>query len=130
MQVRVEGEVPLGVTAKDIVLSIIGRIGIGGGIGHVIEYTGSAIRGLSMEGRMTVCNMSIEGGARAGLIAPDDTTFAYLEGRPHAPKGKAWEEALEDWRSLVTDDDAVFDKEVELDAAAPLPPVAWGTNPA
>src|SRR5438046_121692 len=95
MQVQVEDELPVGVTAKDIVLGIIGRIGIGGGIGHVIEYTGRAIRGLSMEGRMTVCNMSIEGGARAGLIAPDDTTFAYVEGRPHAPRGAAWEEALD-----------------------------------
>src|SRR6266571_2642026 len=94
MQVRVDGELPMGVTAKDVVLSIIGRIGIGGGIGRVIEYTGSAIRGLSMEGRLTVCNMSIEGGARAGMIAPDDTTFAYLEGRPHAPKGPHWERAL------------------------------------
>src|SRR5437016_6583647 len=98
MQVRVEGELPLGISAKDIILSIIGRIGIGGGIGHVIEYTGSAIRGLSMEGRMTVCNMSIEGGARAGVIAPDDTTFAYVEGRPHAPKGSAWQQALDAWR--------------------------------
>src|SRR5256714_14025154 len=99
MQVRVEGELPLGVSAKDIILSIIGRIGIGGGIGHVIEYTGSAIRGLSMEGRMTVCNMSIEGGARAGMIAADDITFCYLEGRPDAPKGFAWEAALDAWRA-------------------------------
>src|SRR5919201_1589332 len=95
LEVRVEGDLPLGVTAKDIILGIIGRIGVGGGVGHVVEYTGSAIRGLSMEGRMTVCNMSIEGGARAGLIAPDETTFAYLEGRPHAPKGAAWEQALD-----------------------------------
>src|ERR1051325_2402093 len=103
MEVRVDGELPVGVTAKDIVLGIIGRIGIGGGIGHVIEYTGSAIRSLSMEGRMTVCNMSIEAGARAGMIAPDEATFAYLEGRPHAPKGAAWEQALDSWRQLRTD---------------------------
>src|SRR5438132_7468159 len=114
MQVRVEGEVPLGVTAKDIVLSIIGRIGIGGGIGHVIEYTGSAIRGLSMEGRMTVCNMSIEGGARAGMIAPDDTTFRYLEGRPHAPRRAAWEAALDAWRALKTDPGAVYERSVTI----------------
>src|SRR5712691_1012345 len=130
MQVRVEGELPLGVTAKDIVLNIIGRIGIGGGIGHVIEYTGSAIRALSMEGRMTVCNMSIEGGARAGMIAPDDTTFAYLEGRPHAPKGADWERALYEWRSLATDKDAAFDKEVVIDGSRLVPYVSWGTNPA
>src|SRR5438309_3188154 len=103
MEVRVDGQLSVGVTAKDIILGVIGRIGIGGGVGHVIEYTGSAIRGLSMEGRMTVCNMSIEGGARAGMIAPDDTTFAYLEGRPHAPKGADWERALDYWRTLGTD---------------------------
>jgi 3-isopropylmalate/(R)-2-methylmalate dehydratase large subunit len=129
MQVRVEGDVPLGVTAKDIVLSIIGRIGIGGGIGHVIEYTGSAIRGLSMEGRMTVCNMSIEGGARAGLIAPDDITFAYLEGRPHAPKRSAWGQALDAWRELRTDADASYDRVVDMDATKLVPHVTWGTNP-
>jgi 3-isopropylmalate/(R)-2-methylmalate dehydratase large subunit len=129
MQVRVEGELPLGVNAKDIILSIIGRIGIGGGIGHVIEYTGSAIRGLSMEGRMTVCNMSIEGGARAGLIAPDDTTFAYLEGRAHAPKGSAWQQALEAWRELRTDADANYDRVVDMDATKLVPHVTWGTNP-
>jgi 3-isopropylmalate/(R)-2-methylmalate dehydratase large subunit len=130
MQVRVEGTLPLGVTAKDIVLSIIGRIGIGGGIGHVIEYTGSAIRNLSMEGRMTVCNMSIEGGARAGMIAPDDTTFAYLEGRPHAPKGeKAWAQALDAWRDLHTDAGATYARTVEVDAAQLVPHVTWGTNP-
>src|SRR5205085_6311562 len=117
MEVRVDGELPVGVTAKDIVLGIIGRIGIGGGIGHVVEYTGSAIRNLSMEGRMTVCNMSIEGGARAGMIAPDDTTFAYVEGRPYAPKGQLWNEALDYWRSLPTDPDATFDKVVTLNAA-------------
>jgi 3-isopropylmalate/(R)-2-methylmalate dehydratase large subunit len=129
MAVTVEGEAPAGVTAKDIVLSIIARIGTGGGIGSVIEYRGAAIRALSMEGRMTVCNMSIEAGARAGLIAPDDTTFAYLEGRPHAPRGKAWEQALDAWRALPTDADARFDQEVTIDAASLRPSVSWGTNP-
>jgi 3-isopropylmalate/(R)-2-methylmalate dehydratase large subunit len=129
MEVRVSGQLPTGVTAKDIVLGIIGKIGIGGGVGHVIEYTGDAIRGLSMEGRMTVCNMSIEGGARAGMIAPDDTTFAYLEGRPHAPKGAAWEQALDTWRELRTDPGAQYERFVELDAAALIPHVTWGTNP-
>ena len=112
MAVTVEGELPAGVTAKDVVLAIIGRIGTGGGIGSVIEYRGSAIRALSMEGRMTVCNMSIEAGARAGLVAPDDTTFAYLEGRSTRPPAPAWERALDEWRGLVTDDGAAFDKEV------------------
>ena len=130
MAVTVEGELPAGVTAKDVILAIIGRIGTGGGIGSVIEYRGSAIRSLSMEGRMTVCNMSIEAGARAGMVAPDDTTFAYLEGRRHAPTGTDWERALDDWRGLVTDDGASFDKEVALDAATLLPHVTWGTNPA
>ena len=130
MAITVDGDLPAGVTAKDIILAIIGRIGTGGGVGNVVEYRGSAIRSLSMEGRMTVCNMSIEGGAKAGMIAPDDTTFAYLEGRPHAPTGKAWEQALDDWRSLATDEDATFDKEVVLDAAALTPHVSWGTNPA
>jgi 3-isopropylmalate/(R)-2-methylmalate dehydratase large subunit len=129
MAVVVDGELPVGVVAKDIVLAIIGRIGTGGGIGHVIEYRGSAIRSLSMEGRMTVCNMSIEGGARAGMIAPDDTTFAYLEGREYAPKGKDWEAALDAWRALSTDADATFDKEVFIDATALRPHVSWGTNP-
>ena len=129
MAVTVEGELPAGVTAKDIVLAIIGRIGTAGGIGSVIEYRGSAIRALSMEGRMTVCNMSIEAGARAGMVAPDDTTFAYVEGRQYAPTGAAWERALEEWRSLVTDGDASFDKEVLFDAATLRPAVTWGTNP-
>jgi 3-isopropylmalate/(R)-2-methylmalate dehydratase large subunit len=130
MAITVDGELPLGTTPKDVVLAIIGRIGTGGGIGSVIEYRGSVFRNMSMEGRMTVCNMSIEAGARAGLVAPDDTTFAYLEGRKHAPKGAAWEQALDDWRSLVTDADAAFDKEVALDGAKIRPHVSWGTNPA
>jgi 3-isopropylmalate/(R)-2-methylmalate dehydratase large subunit len=129
MAVTVEGTLPGGVTAKDVILAVIGRIGTGGGIGSIIEYRGPAIRGLSMEGRMTVCNMSIEAGARAGLVAPDDTTFAYLKGRRHAPRGAAWERALDDWRSLPTDEGAGFDKEVALDAAAIAPHVSWGTNP-
>ena len=129
MEVVVDGALPAGVTAKDIILAVIGRIGTGGGMGHVIEYRGSAIRGLSVEGRMTVCNMSIEAGARAGMVAPDDTTFAYLEGRPHAPSGRAWEAALESWRGLTTDDGAAFDRSVALDATALEPHVSWGTNP-
>src|SRR5919199_1294237 len=129
MEVRVDGELPVGVTAKDLALALIGRIGIGGGVGHVIEYTGSAIRGLSMEGRMTVCNMSIEAGARAGMIAPDDKTFAYLEGRPHAPKGADWECALDYWRGLATGPGARYDQVVVLDAAQLVPYVTWGTNP-
>src|SRR4051794_14422675 len=120
MAITVDGDLSVGVTAKDIILAIIGRIGTGGGVGHVVEYRGSAIRSLSMEGRMTVCNMSIEGGARAGMIAPDDTTFAYLEGRRFAPTGKDWEVALDHWRSLTTDEDATFDKEVAIDAASLL----------
>ncbi len=130
MAITVQGSPPPGVTAKDIVLAIIERIGTGGGIGSVIEYRGDAIRALSMEGRMTVCNMSIEAGARAGLIAPDDTTFAYLDGRKFAPKGAVWESALDDWRTLVTDADATFDKEVVIDAPTLRPYVTWGTNPA
>src|SRR5918993_659077 len=130
MAVTVDGDLPLGATAKDVILAIIGRIGTGGGIGSVIEYRGGVIRSLSMEGRMTVCNISIEAGAKAGLIAPDDTTFAYVEGRRHAPSGAAWERALDDWRSLPTDDGAAFDKAVDIDAAEIVPHVSWGTNPA
>ena len=129
MEVRVDGELKPGVTAKDVILGIIGRIGVGGGIGHVIEYTGSAIRGLSMEARMTVCNMSIEGGARAGMVAPDDTTYRYLEGRPYAPSGANWEKALEYWQSLPTDPGATYDKVVQIDANSLAPHVTWGTNP-
>ncbi|HEX3947946.1 MAG TPA: 3-isopropylmalate dehydratase large subunit [Acidimicrobiales bacterium] len=130
MAVTVDGDLPAGVTAKDVVLAVIGRIGTGGGMGHVIEYRGSAIRSLSMEGRMTVCNMSIEGGARAGMVAPDDTTFEYLEGRRHAPKGAAWDQAVAYWSTLPTDDGATFDKDVALDAGLLVPYVSWGTNPA
>jgi 3-isopropylmalate/(R)-2-methylmalate dehydratase large subunit len=130
MSVTVEGELAPGVTAKDVALAIIGAIGTGGGIGHIIEYRGSAIRGLSMEGRMTLCNMSIEGGARAGLVAPDETTFAYLKDRDRAPQGAEWEAAVSYWRTLPTDEGATFDKEVALDAAAITPHVTWGTNPA
>ena len=130
MAVTVEGDLPEGVSAKDVILGIINRIGTGGGVGHVIEYRGSAIRSLSMEGRMTVCNMSIEAGARAGMVAPDDTTFAYVEGRAHASKGAEWEAALDEWRTLPSDPDAAFDAEVEIDAARLKPYVSWGTNPA
>jgi len=130
MAVNVDGEVPAGVTAKDIVLAIIGRIGTGGGIGHIIEYRGSAIRALSMEGRMTVCNMSIEAGAKAGLIAPDQTTYDYLQGRDRAPSGADWDAAVADWSTLGTDEGASFDREVHIDAATLTPHVTWGTNPA
>jgi 3-isopropylmalate/(R)-2-methylmalate dehydratase large subunit len=129
MEVRVDGRLHDGVTAKDIILAIIARIGIGGGTGHVIEYTGAAIRALSMEERMTICNMSIEGGAKAGLVAPDETTLAYLEGRPHAPSGAAWDDALAAWRELPTDDGAAFDLTVTLDATRLAPMVTYGTNP-
>jgi len=129
MSVTVEGDLQPGVTAKDVILAILGEIGTGGGIGHVIEYRGSAIRALSMEGRMTVCNMSIEAGAKAGLIAPDEITFEYLRGRANAPTGDAWDAAVADWSTLRSDDDAVWDKEVVLDAAAIRPHVSWGTNP-
>jgi len=130
MSVTVEGTLAEGVTAKDVALAIIGTIGTGGGIGHVIEYRGSAIRGLSMEGRMTLCNMSIEGGARAGLVAPDETTIAYVQGRDQAPTGPQWDEAVAYWQTLTTDEGAVFDKEIVIDAATITPHVTWGTNPA
>ena len=129
MRVRFEGELPANVTAKDMILGAIGRLGVAGGIGHVLEYTGPAIRGLSMENRMTICNMSIEAGARAGMIAPDETTFAYLEGRPAAPTGAAWEQALDDWRTLASDPDATYDSEFTIDVAELAPQVTWGTNP-
>ncbi|MHA6694152.1 3-isopropylmalate dehydratase large subunit [Homoserinimonas sp. A520] len=129
MAITVEGELRPGVTAKDVILAIIAKIGTGGGQGYVLEYRGSAIRALSMEGRMTICNMSIEAGARAGMVAPDQTTFDYLEGRPHAPQGADWDAALEYWKTLPTDDDAVFDAEVYLDAGELEPFVTWGTNP-
>ena len=130
MAVTVTGELHPGVTAKDLVLALIAQVGTGGGQGHVVEYRGQAIRALSMEGRMTVCNMSIEWGARAGMIAPDETTYAYLEGRPHAPQGADWDAAVLAWDALRTDDDATYDKEVVLDASAVTPFVTWGTNPA
>jgi 3-isopropylmalate/(R)-2-methylmalate dehydratase large subunit len=129
MRVTIEGKLPVGVGAKDLILAVIGKIGIAGGNGHVIEYAGAAVRGLSQEGRMTVCNMTIEAGARAGLVAPDETTFAYLKGRAKAPKGGLWEQALAEWRKLPTDEGARFDKEVRLDAAAVAPQVTWGTCP-
>lgn len=128
-RIIVDGELPFGVTAKDIILDIIGRIGTDGATGYAIEYAGSAIRALSMEGRMTVCNMSIEAGARAGMIAPDETTFAYLKGRRFSPEGKAWEEAVAHWKTLPTDEGAVFDRELFIDAATLAPAVTWGTSP-
>ena len=130
MAVNVEGTLPPGVSSKDLILAIIGTIGTGGGMGHVIEYRGAAIRGLTMEGRMTVCNMSIEAGARAGMIAPDDVTFEYLEGRRYSPSGSDWATAVEEWRSLATDPGATFDRDVGIDAASLTPFVSWGTNPA
>ena len=129
MKVEVTGSLPIGCSAKDLILAVIGRIGIGGGTGHVIEYAGDAIRALSMEGRMTVCNMSIEAGARAGLVAPDEITYAYLKGRPKAPAGERWERAVAYWRSLPSDAGAHFDKTVTLDGSAIAPHVTWGTNP-
>ena len=129
MAINVEGELPEGVSAKDIILAVIAKIGTGGGQGYVLEYRGSAIRGLSMEGRMTICNMSIEAGARAGMVAPDETTFDYVKGRDHAPKGAEWDAAVEYWRTLFTDPDAVFDAEVTIDATTLSPFVTWGTNP-
>ncbi|HEY8013071.1 MAG TPA: 3-isopropylmalate dehydratase large subunit [Dongiaceae bacterium] len=129
MRITVEGDLPLGVTAKDLILAIIAKIGTAGGTGHVIEYAGKAVRDLSMEGRMTVCNMTIEAGARGGLIAPDETTFAYLKGRPMAPKAGAFEQAVAYWRTLPSDPGAVYDKEVVLDASTIIPQVTWGTSP-
>ncbi|AZN29595.1 3-isopropylmalate dehydratase large subunit [Flaviflexus salsibiostraticola] len=129
MAINVNGTLRPGTTAKDIILAIIAKIGTGGGAGYVLEYRGEAIEALSMEARMTICNMSIEAGARAGMIAPDETTFEYLKGRPHAPEGEDWDRAVEYWKSLRTDDDAVFDAEVDLDAADLEPFVTWGTNP-
>src|SRR5215475_6510749 len=129
MAVTVTGQLPAGVTAKDVILALISRIGTGGGQGHTVEYRGPAVEAMSMEARMTVCNMSIEAGARAGMVAPDETTFGYLKGRPHAPSGAAWDEALAHWRTLRSDPDAVFDREVVLDAATLTPYVTWGTNP-
>jgi 3-isopropylmalate/(R)-2-methylmalate dehydratase large subunit len=130
LAIEVEGALPKGTVAKDLILHVLNVIGVDGGVGHVIEYRGEAVRDLSMEGRMTVCNMSIEGGARAGLISPDETTFAYLKDKPLAPKGAAWDEALEAWRSLATDDGAAFDRTVHIDAAEIAPTVTWGTTPA
>ena len=129
MRITVEGTPPAGTSAKDLILAIIGKIGTAGGTGHVIEFAGEAIRNLTMEGRMTVCNMSIEAGARAGMVAPDETTFEYLMGKPYAPKGGAWEQALQYWKSLVSDEGAVYDTEVTLDAATIEPYVTWGTSP-
>ncbi|MGC4153759.1 MAG: 3-isopropylmalate dehydratase large subunit [Propionicimonas sp.] len=129
MAVNVNGELPEGVTAKDIVLTLIAKVGTGGGQGYVVEYRGTTIENLSMEGRMTICNMSIEWGAKAGMMAPDETTFAYLKGRPHAPEGEDWDAAVAYWKTLYTDTDAVFDREVDIDAATLTPFVTWGTNP-
>ena len=129
MKIEVRGKVAPGITAKDIILAIIAKIGTGGGQGHVIEYRGEAIKKLSMDARMTICNMSIEAGARAGMIAPDEVTFEYLKGRPHAPEGEMWDKAIEYWKTLKTDDDAVFDKEVTIKAEDLEPYVTWGTNP-
>jgi len=128
-RITVDGDLPFGVTAKDIILNIIGRIGTDGATGYAVEYAGSAIRALSMEGRMTICNMSIEAGARAGMIAPDDTTFAYLKGRRFSPQGAAWDAAVAHWKTLPTDEGAVFDRELHIDAATLAPAVTWGTSP-
>jgi 3-isopropylmalate/(R)-2-methylmalate dehydratase large subunit len=129
MRIHVEGDLPPGVTAKDLILNIIGHTGTAGGTGHVIEYTGKAVRDLSMEGRMTLCNMTIEGGARAGLVAPDQTTYDYVMGRPMAPKGGTWEQALTYWQSLPSDDGAKYDKELTINAAEIVPQITWGTSP-
>jgi 3-isopropylmalate/(R)-2-methylmalate dehydratase large subunit len=129
MAITVNGPLPAGVSAKDLILAVIAKIGTGGGQGYVLEYRGDAIRALSMEGRMTICNMSIEAGARAGMIAPDETTFAYLEGKERAPKGSEWDAAVAYWKTLQTDADAVFDREVVIEASELSPFVTWGTNP-
>ncbi|WP_040284479.1 3-isopropylmalate dehydratase large subunit [Tessaracoccus massiliensis] len=129
MAVNINGELPDGVTAKDVVLALIAKVGTGGGQGHIVEYRGTTIENLSMEGRMTICNMSIEWGAKAGMIAPDETTFAYLKGRPHAPEGEEWDAAVDYWKTLKTDEDATFDVEVDIDATQLTPFVTWGTNP-
>ena len=129
MRVTVEGSLPTGVTAKDVILAVIGKIGTAGGTGHVIEFAGEAIKNLSMESRMTVCNMAIEGGARAGMIAPDETTFEYMRGKPMAPKAGAFEQAVAYWKTLPSDEGAVYDKEVVLKASDIVPQVTWGTNP-
>jgi 3-isopropylmalate/(R)-2-methylmalate dehydratase large subunit len=129
LRVRIDGRLGAGVSGKDLILALIAKIGAAGAVGHVIEYAGATIRGLSMEGRLTVCNMSIEAGARAGMVSPDDTTFQYLAGKPHAPKGAEWQQAVEKWRALSTPEDAVFDREVSLDAGAVIPMVTWGTSP-
>jgi 3-isopropylmalate/(R)-2-methylmalate dehydratase large subunit len=129
MRITVDGTLAPGVHAKDVILAIIAKISAAGGTSHVIEYAGSAIRSLSIEGRLTICNMSIEAGAKAGMVAPDDITFEYLEGRPYAPKGADWDKALAFWRTLATDEGAVFDREVQLDAADIAPMVTWGTSP-
>src|ERR1700690_2356330 len=128
-EVRVDGTLSKGVSAKDIILALIARIGVGGGTGHVFEYTGQAMRGLTMEQRMTICNMSIEGGARAGMVAPDDTTFEYLKGRTFAPKGENWDKALAKWKGLVTDEDATYDKSITMNAGSLEPMITYGTNP-
>ena len=129
MAVNINGDLPEGVTPKDVVLALIAKVGTGGGQGYIVEYRGTTIENMSMEGRMTICNMSIEWGAKAGMVAPDETTFAYLKGRPHAPEGEAWDAAVEYWRTLRTDEDAVFDAEVDIDASTLTPFVTWGTNP-
>ncbi|WP_282005404.1 3-isopropylmalate dehydratase large subunit [Propioniciclava sinopodophylli] len=129
MAVNINGDLPAGVTPKDVVLALIAKVGTGGGQGYIVEYRGTTIENMSMEGRMTICNMSIEWGAKAGMVAPDETTFAYLKGRPHAPEGDDWDAAVEHWKTLRSDDDAVFDAEVDIDAASLTPFVTWGTNP-
>ena len=129
MRATVDGQLPPGVTAKDIILAIIGEIGTAGGTGYALEYAGEAIRACSVEGRMTICNMSVEGGAKAGFIAPDEKAYAYLKDRPKAPKGKAWDEAMRYWETLASDEGAHFDREIRLDAAKLPPIVTWGTSP-